>query len=88
MFFSKMNFSKTSLSFGFPTTRFFATASTPTNIPTIEELRRKHMAAKNVAEFKKTIANPDRIIGRAYAELEEERRFFIRTPLLNFNILG
>jgi hypothetical protein len=46
-------------------------------IPTIEEIRRKHSAEKNAKEFKKEMANPDRIIGRAYAELEEERKYVI-----------
>jgi hypothetical protein len=45
------------------------------NIPTIEELRRKLSAQKNATEFKKEMNNPDRIIGRAYAELEEERKY-------------
>jgi hypothetical protein len=46
-------------------------------IPTIDELRRKLSAAKNASEFKREMSNPDRIIGRAYAELEEERKYAV-----------
>jgi hypothetical protein len=87
MFFSALRFSKCPKTNNncfsiFSTQRVFSTPvshgilpkSQITGIPTIEELRRKHTAVKNAADFKKTMANPDRIIGRAYAELEEERR--------------
>lgn len=43
----------------------------------IEELRRKFNAPKNAVKVKKEISQPDRIIGRAFAEIEEENRYSI-----------
>eukprot|EP01127_Copromyxa_protea_P001310 TRINITY_DN11334_c0_g1_i1.p1 TRINITY_DN11334_c0_g1~~TRINITY_DN11334_c0_g1_i1.p1 ORF type:complete len:167 (-),score=49.36 TRINITY_DN11334_c0_g1_i1:81-581(-) len=43
-------------------------------VETVEEIRRRMSAATEAQKFRRELAEPDRIIGRAYAELEEERK--------------
>jgi len=56
----------------------FATVVPPSKtiapIESIEDLRRKFNAPKAALKVKKEISQPDRIIGRAYAEIEAENR--------------
>jgi hypothetical protein len=49
--------------------------STVLRVETVEEIRRRVNAAQDAQKFRQQLNQPDRIIGRAFAELEEERRY-------------